>query len=102
LPESKPYEKADVEPPPTPVSYAEWQKQHGITPSTAPGTAFAPSPEAVAGAQSKSVNITVNQTLPPGTPEEHAAIVKESTQNLFNLYLGKHLRDTLSNYPAVP
>jgi hypothetical protein len=71
------------------------------SPST-PGAGLAPSPSVVAGAQSNAVTVLVNQTLPPGTPEEHAAIVKQSTENLFELYMNKHLRDALANYPAQP
>lgn len=66
------------------------------------GQGLTPSPATVAGAQGGSINVTVNQTLPPGTPEEHAAIVKQSTQNLFEMHLNKELRGAMANFVEVP
>jgi hypothetical protein len=66
------------------------------------GGGLSPSPAAIAGAQTSAVNVTVNQTLPPGTPERQAEIVKQSTEEIFKGYINGMFRDTLANYPAAP
>jgi hypothetical protein len=69
------------------------------------------SPEAMArafrseqqGASSNvTTNITVNQTLPAGTPEEHKKTIKQYTEDLFGGFMDKQLRFAGTNFQVVP
>lgn len=71
-------------------------------PEALPPGFLEPSPATVAGAQGSQVNVTVNQTLPAGTPEAQAQILKVSTEDLFKQYMSQALRGTLANFSVVP
>lgn len=61
-----------------------------------------PSPASSAAMQKTvSNNVVVNQTLPPGTPEEHKKQVKQFTADIFQEHLDKHLRNAYQNFSTV-
>jgi hypothetical protein len=61
-----------------------------------------PSPATMATVnKTTSNNITVNQQLPPGTPEQHKKEIKQFTEDIFNEHLNKHLRSAYNNFSVV-